>query len=217
MLSPLRYRSFSKRAKCCSPRLRGWTTRPARERRLHQSAARKAAMHLRHLAGRRASCTRSLSVPASLRQVPVRGKLASSRSAKLSANSPPGKERTSGRRAVIGSLLSCGSSKGSTPSDDKLESARLLYNGARYYDPETGRYVSSDPVGLMGGLNTYGYVGTDPLRYSDPTGLCWEDGRIGEIAGGGLLDAFCFWMCVVVPRLSPYRTPWSIQVIIMMI
>ena len=63
----------------------------------------------------------------------------------------------------------------------------FFYNGARYYDPETGRYVTSDPMGLMGGLNTYGYVGADPLRYSDPTGLCWEDGRIGEIAGGGLV------------------------------
>ena len=37
------------------------------------------------------------------------------------------------------------------------------------------------------------------------------------IVVAGLLDAFYFWMCVVVPRLSPYRTPWSIQVIIMMI
>ena len=36
-------------------------------------------------------------------------------------------------------------------------------------------------------MNTYGYVGADPLRYSDPTGLCWEDGCIGEIAAGGLL------------------------------
>ena len=35
------------------------------------------------------------------------------------------------------------------------------------------------------------------------------------IVVAGLLDAFYFWMCVVVLRLSPYRTPWSIQVIIM--
>src|SRR5581483_8542096 len=46
-----------------------------------------------------------------------------------------------------------------------------LYNNNRYYDPRIGRYVTSDPVGLAGGLNTYSYVYNSPLRYIDPSGL----------------------------------------------
>ncbi|MCK4840356.1 MAG: RHS repeat protein [Methylococcales bacterium] len=46
----------------------------------------------------------------------------------------------------------------------------FYYNYYRYYDPTTGRYITSDPIGLQGGLNTYGYVYQNPLRYIDPDG-----------------------------------------------
>jgi RHS repeat-associated protein len=51
------------------------------------------------------------------------------------------------------------------------QEAGLHYNWHRSYDPATGRYLESDPVGLGGGPNTYLYVYALPLRLVDRTGL----------------------------------------------
>jgi len=45
------------------------------------------------------------------------------------------------------------------------------YNYFRDYDPTTGRYIESDPIGLRGGLNTYGYALNNSTRFFDPDGL----------------------------------------------
>ena len=47
----------------------------------------------------------------------------------------------------------------------------IYYNYHRDYDSNTGRYLQSDPVGLVAGLNTYEYALGNPLRFYDPSGL----------------------------------------------
>jgi RHS repeat-associated protein len=51
------------------------------------------------------------------------------------------------------------------------EETGLHYNLNRYYDPFTGRYITQDPLGILGGLNSYQYVNGDPINWIDPLGL----------------------------------------------
>jgi RHS repeat-associated protein len=47
----------------------------------------------------------------------------------------------------------------------------LYYYRFRYYSPELQRFISEDPIGFLGGVNYYSYVGNDPVNWVDPWGL----------------------------------------------
>ena len=57
---------------------------------------------------------------------------------------------------------------GSTPNS----TGGFTYFRNRWYDPNTGRFLNQDPIGLGGGINLYAYAGNAPTMFSDPFGLC---------------------------------------------
>jgi RHS repeat-associated protein len=61
----------------------------------------------------------------------------------------------------------------------------LFYNRHRYYDPQMGRYITQDPIGLAGGVNNYCYP-NNPMQMVDPLGL---EGETGLGAMNGRVDA----------------------------
>lgn len=77
----------------------------------------------------------------------------------LKPKSPDGTDP--GPRSWLGSLI--------TGSRD---ASGLLFRRNRYLDPKSGRFTQEDPIGLAGGLNTYGFANGDPVSYRDPYGLC---------------------------------------------
>jgi RHS repeat-associated protein len=99
-------------------------------------------------------------------------------------------DHTGAPRAVVGEgkrvvwqaeVLGYGEAK---PSPDNLvllnlrgsnqyfdEETQLHYNARRYLDPASGRYLSADPLGLLGGVNPYAFGDNNPVDRIDPLGL----------------------------------------------
>ena len=68
----------------------------------------------------------------------------------------------------------------------------FYYYRARYYNPDTGRFLSEDPIGFLGeDLNMYRYVANSPLVYTDPTGLNTFDPALQLGGGGGFSSGGC--------------------------
>ena len=71
------------------------------------------------------------------------------------------------------------------PGQYEDQETGLHYNWHRYYDPSIGRYVTRDPIGLFGGINTYVYARANSLSVIDNDGQFGFVGcGIGAIAGG---------------------------------
>lgn len=70
----------------------------------------------------------------------------------------------------------------------------LHYNWHRDYDPGVGRYVQSDPIGLMGGVGIYSYAIGNPLNHFDVTGTVVWDGDMYNLQGGiGIWGGGMYW------------------------
>ena len=64
------------------------------------------------------------------------------------------------------------------------EETGLHYNRHRYYAPNIGRFISKDPIGLLGGHNVYAYA-PNPVEWVDPRGLNKSKGKTGSKNTGG--------------------------------
>ena len=81
----------------------------------------------------------------------------------------------------------------------------LYYSWFRYYQPQLGRFITSDPIGLSGGINLYSYAGQNPVNYTDPMGLYswgefWQDAQIVN----SVIDPLSLVMDELGAAVAPY-------------
>src|SRR5262249_17973357 len=85
------------------------------------------------------------------------------------------------------------------------------YYGARYYDPQAGRFTSVDTVeGNTQGMDPYGYVGGNPVSRTDPSGRCFlVCAVIGAVAGAVIAGGISYGAQVVNNYVHHDPNPWG--------
>ena len=78
-----------------------------------------------------------------------------------------------------GNTTTSGAASGNTTqyAGRENDGSGLYYYRARYYSPQTGRFISQDPSGSAAGLNLYAYAGANPVSFNDPSGLDRSPGK----------------------------------------
>ena len=91
------------------------------------------------------------------------------------------------------------SSTGSQPNEfdfagQQTDPTGLQYLRARYYDPETGTFMSRDPMSASPGWsgNPLGYAGGNAVSRADPTGLVVTGDDVGDLFDAATVDRVCF-------------------------
>lgn len=89
----------------------------------------------------------------------------------------------------------------------------LYYYRARYYAFDIGRFLQTDPVGYVNGLNLYTYCGNNPINFYDPSGLCKEFFKgsavgiaqiLAFVALGAAVVYFCPPAAILLAKFAPY-------------
>ena len=88
----------------------------------------------------------------------------------------------------------------------QIEQTGLYYYGYRYYDPESGRWTSRDPIEEQGGINLYAFVINNGVSYWDLLGLYYDhDGN--EFVGPPTRD-----QCGCIKEIFAYRDSWNVLI-----
>lgn len=81
--------------------------------------------------------------------------------------------------------------------------SKLYYYGFRFYDPSLQRWINQDPIGEVGGINLYGFVGNDPVNFVDTDGrIAWAPVFKGGLAIGIAIGSSELWDRFVSPHIE---------------